>query len=101
MTVTSVRLRLFSGDARKVRAVGSIILDGCFQIEHIHVVEKEDGSLIVAMPSKYEAGRYHDMAHPITKSARESINRAILDEYARATSRQGLTIPARSVKVSP
>ncbi len=95
MTVTSVRLRLFGGNLRRVRAVGSLVLDRCFQIEHIHVVERPDGSLLVAMPSRYEAGAYHDVAHPITGAFRAELDQAVLGEYIR------LTKTLRPVMVSP
>lgn len=83
MIVTSVRLRVFPGNARRVRAVGSLVLDECFQIEHVHVVQREDGSLLVAMPARYEAGTYHDVAHPITGAFRAVLDRAVLEEYER------------------
>lgn len=95
MIVTSVRLRLFDGNLRRVRAVGSLVLDRCFQIEHIHVVERPDGTLLVAMPSRYESGSYHDVAHPITGAFRAELDRAVMDEYTR------LTKPSRPVTVSP
>jgi stage V sporulation protein G len=81
IVVTSVRLRLFPSGPRKVRAVGSVVLGNCFQIEHVHIVEREDGTLIVAMPSKYEMGKYHDVAHPITVEFRATIDRAVMDKY--------------------
>jgi stage V sporulation protein G len=95
IVVTSVRLRLFPTGPRKVRAVGSIVLGGCFQIEHVHIVEREDGTLIVAMPSKYEMGKYHDVAHPITSEFRSAIDRAVMDKF------EGLTKTNSHAKVSP
>lgn len=95
MVVTSVRLRLFPDNTRRVRAVGSLVLNRCFQIEHVHVIQREDGSLLVAMPSRFEAGTYHDIAHPITGKCRSELNRAVLDEY------EVLTKSARPVIVSP
>ncbi len=71
------------------------MLDRCFQIEHIHVVERPDGTLLVAMPSRYEAGTYHDVAHPITGEFRAALDRAVIEEYTR------LTKPQRPVIVSP
>jgi stage V sporulation protein G len=106
LIVTSVRLRILC-TARRVKAVGSVVLDNCFQVEHIHVVEHDDGHLIVAMPSKYEDGRYHDVAHPITPQFRETMNRAVLTEYRKkagpvngAASDSVLTNPPGSVTVS-
>lgn len=85
MIVTSVRLRLSPAGNLRVRAVGSIVLEQCLQIEHIHVVELESGKMIVAMPSKFEFGKYHDMAHPITSELRRHINRTVLQEYELLT----------------
>jgi len=96
--VTSVRLRLFSGNLRRVRAVGSLVLDRVFQVEHIHVVQRPDGSLLVAMPSRYEAGNYHDVAHPITAEFRAELDKAVLDEYSRLT--KPLTKSNPSVTIS-
>ncbi len=95
MIVTSVRLRLFPGNLRRVRAVGSLVFDKVFQIEHVHVVQREDGTLLVAMPSRFEAGAYHDVAHPINAAFRAALDQAVLDEYAR------LTKSSRPVMVSP
>ena len=83
MIVTRVRLRLFPAGQRRVKAVGCLVLDSCFQIEHVNVVENEDGKLIVAMPSQHDRGIYHDVAHPITAALRSEIDRAVLSEYRR------------------
>lgn len=85
MTVTSVRLRLFGANLRRVRAVGSLVLDKCFQVEHVHVIERSDGTILVAMPSRYESGDYHDVAHPITAAFRAELDQAVLAEYDRLT----------------
>ncbi len=95
MIVTSVRLRLLPPGPRRVRAVGCLVLDKCFQVEHVHVVQRPDGSFLVAMPSRYEGFEYHDVAHPITASFREELNKAVMKEYENLTKGQG------PVKVSP
>lgn len=96
MIVTSVRLRLFPGNLRRVRAVGSLVFDKCFQIEHVHVVQREDGTLLVAMPSRFEAGTYHDVAHPISAEFRAALDQAVLGEYDRLTktSRPVIVLPS-------
>lgn len=86
MVVTSVKLRLVTPGRRKILAVGSMVLNGCFQIEEINIVEMNDGRLIVAMPSHFKEGRFRDLAHPITVECRKSITDAVLDEYETLTS---------------
>ena len=97
LIITSVRLRLFERGQgpRGALAVGSIRFDGGWQIEHVQVIEKENGSLLVVMPTRYEKGRYHDVVHPITEQARQHVNREVLLAYARvAAAFEPLTNPA-------
>jgi DNA-binding cell septation regulator SpoVG len=77
-----------------------VVIDRCIQIEHIHIIEKCDGIYIVAMPSKYESGKFHDIAHPITREARSEIDRSVLKEFSRVLDSERLTNAADHVKVS-
>lgn len=80
MEVTDVRLRRVATDG-KMKAVASVTLDGEFVIHDVKVVEGTKG-LFVAMPSrKTPDGEFRDVAHPITPSARERIQKAVLDRF--------------------
>lgn len=80
MEVTDVRLRRVSTEG-KMKAVASVTLDGEFVIHDVKVVEGSKG-LFVAMPSrKTPDGEFRDVAHPITPSARERIQRAVLERF--------------------
>jgi stage V sporulation protein G len=85
MKVTFVHLRIFPPDRKRVKAVGSMVIDGEFQVEHIHVIQHDDGDLRVGMPARYENDSWHDYAHPITKRFREEVNKAVIGEYNRLT----------------
>jgi stage V sporulation protein G len=81
--VTDVRLRRIASDG-KMKAVASVTLDGEFVVHDVKVVEGTKG-LFVAMPSRKTAdGEFRDVAHPITPSARERIQRAVLDRFQEA-----------------
>lgn len=81
MEVTDVRLRRIASDG-KMKAVASVTLDGEFVVHDVKVVEGAKG-LFVAMPSrKTPDGEFRDVAHPITPSARERIQRAVLARFA-------------------
>jgi stage V sporulation protein G len=55
-----------------------------FVIHDVKVVEGQNG-LFVAMPSrKTPDGEFRDIAHPITSSAREVIQNAVLQAYEAA-----------------
>ena len=81
MNITDVRVRLIKRDDSKFRAVASIIIDDCFVIHDIKIIEGAEGNFI-AMPSrKTPDGEYKDSAHPINAETRELIKDRILEAY--------------------
>jgi len=81
--VTDVRVRKVLAEGR-MKAIVSVTLDDSFVIHDVKVVEGLKG-LFVAMPSrKTPDGEFRDIAHPITPSARELIQSAVLHAYAEA-----------------
>jgi len=80
MEVTDVRVRKVLMEGR-MKAIVSVTLDDAFVIHDVKVVEGNNG-LFVAMPSrKTPGGEFRDIAHPITSSARELIQSAVLHAY--------------------
>lgn len=51
MNISDIRIRLIKRDETKFRAVASIIIDDCFVIHDIKIIEGNDGNFI-AMPSR-------------------------------------------------
>ncbi|MCM1120193.1 MAG: septation regulator SpoVG [bacterium] len=83
MQITDVRVRKITKEG-KMKAVVSITLDDEFVVHDIKVIEGEKG-MFIAMPSKKSAdGEHRDIAHPISSSARERIQRTILESYQKA-----------------
>ncbi len=65
----------------KVLAFAAVTLDGYFVVHDVTVVEGENG-LFVGFPSKkWSDGEYHDIAHPVTKEAREEIQAVVIGAY--------------------
>lgn len=56
MNISDIRIRLIKRDETKFRAVASIIIDDCFVIHDIKIIEGNDGNFI-AMPSRKNARR--------------------------------------------
>lgn len=84
MQITEVKIRKRTEEG-KMKAVVSVILDGCFAVHDIKVIE-HDGRLFAAMPSKRTAdGAYRDIVHPINQETRELFQRKIMEEYRRGT----------------
>jgi stage V sporulation protein G len=84
MKITKVSVRKVDNENLKVKGIANVELDGCFVIEHVRVIEKPDGTLFAAMPSKkFPNGEYKDSCHPINEETRAMFNKAVIDEYMR------------------
>ena len=83
MQITDIRVRRIMKEG-KMKAVVSITLDNEFVVHDIKVIEGDKG-LFIAMPSKKASdGEYRDIAHPINSSARDAIQKQILESYEKA-----------------
>ena len=84
MDISDIRIRLIKRHETNFRAVASIIIDDCFVIHDIKIIEGNDGNFI-AMPSrKTPEGEYKDIAHPINTETRELIKTRVLEAYEKA-----------------
>ena len=89
MTITDVRVRMVTKEG-KMKAVVSITLDNEFVIHDIKVIEGEKG-LFIAMPSRKSAdGEYRDIAHPINKDTRQTVQALILEKYEEMLASKGI-----------
>ena len=83
MKITSVNVHK-KNDETRMKGIASVLLDDCFVIRDIRIIEGKDG-LFIAMPSRKAAdGDYRDIAHPINQTTRERIQSMILAEYDKA-----------------
>ena len=81
MKITSVSVRKVEKEDSRMKAIATIVLDDQLAIHDIRIIEGDNG-LFTAMPSRKTAtGGYRDVAHPITPTARNMIEKAILDVY--------------------
>lgn len=83
MKITSVNVRINEKDDTKMKGIASVLVDDCFAIHDIRIIESEKG-LFTAMPSRKTAtGGYRDIAHPITAECRKMFDDAILGAYKK------------------
>ena len=86
MKITSVNVRVTEKEDSRMKGIASILLDDCFAIHDIRIIEGDKG-LFIAMPSrKTQSGEYRDIAHPITPECRKMFEDAVLDEYNKELS---------------
>lgn len=91
MEITEVKV--FLVDEEKLKAYITIILDNCFVVRDLKIIEGAAG-LFVAMPSKRRKdGAFRDIAHPLNQTTRASMEKRILDAYLDEIKKDG---PARN-----
>jgi len=90
MKVTEVRINPAKGG--KVRAFASIVIDDCFIVNDLRVLEGREGQFFVTMPArKARNGQLRDIAHPLNSETREEVETRVLEEFERAV--KDLAVP--------
>ena len=84
MKITSVNVRKIEKEGSRMKGIASVLIDDCFAVHDIRIIEGENG-LFIAMPSRKTAtGSYRDIAHPINPETRALFEEAILEAYKTA-----------------
>jgi len=80
-------------DMNMVKGIASIIIDDCFVVHDLRVVDGDRG-FFVAMPSrKLPNGDFKDIAHPLNAETREKIQKAVLNEFFKMKREKGEVVP--------
>jgi len=84
MKITSVNVRKIEKEGSRMKGIASVLIEDCFAIHDIRIIEGDNG-LFIAMPSRKTAtGGYRDIAHPINPETRTQFEEAILEAYKTA-----------------
>lgn len=84
MKITSVTVRKVEKEESRMKGIASVLIDDCFAVHDIRIIEGDNG-LFIAMPSRKTAtGGYRDIAHPINQEARKMFEEQILEAYKNA-----------------
>jgi len=79
--VEITEVRVYPVREEKLKAFVSIVLDRCFMVNDIKVIQGKDG-LFISMPSRRKKnGEFKDVAHPLNQETRSWVERRILGEY--------------------
>jgi stage V sporulation protein G len=83
-TMEITQVKVFPVEEEKLKAYVSIVLDDCFLVSDLKVIQGPNG-LFISMPSKRKKnGEFKDVAHPLNRETREMMERRILAEYEKA-----------------
>ncbi len=81
MNITQVKV--FPVNEEKLKAYVSIVIDGCFLVSDLKIIQGPNG-LFISMPSKRKKnGEFKDVAHPLNRETRELLEKHVLGEYER------------------
>ncbi len=84
MKITSVNVRKVEKEDSRMKGIASVLLDDCFAVHDIRIIEGDNG-LFIAMPSRKTAtGGYRDIVHPINPETRKVFEDEILEAYKKA-----------------
>ena len=84
MKVTLDKLFIVDTDS-KMKGSASVIIDDCFKITGIKIIEGSNG-LFLSMPSrKLKDGTNRDIVYPMNSETRKLFNDVILTEYEKQT----------------
>lgn len=84
MKITSINIRKTDKTDSRMKGLASVLIDDCFAIHDIRIIEGDNG-LFIAMPSRKTAtGAYRDIAHPINQDVRKMFEDAIFEAYNNA-----------------
>ena len=83
MQITSVNVKKIEKEESRMKGIASVLIDDCFAIRDIRIIEGNEG-LFIAMPSRKNAdGEYHDIDHPINAENRKMFEDAIFEAYSK------------------
>ena len=79
MEITEVKV--FPVKEEKLKAFVSVVIDDCFMVNDIKIIQGRDGRFI-SMPSRRKKnGEFKDVAHPLNNETRRMMEERILAEY--------------------
>ncbi len=91
MDVTQVRV--FPVQEEKLKAFVSIIIDDCFVVSDIKIIQGNNG-LFISMPSKKRKnGTFRDIAHPLNSETRRLIEERVIEKYREVLETAGSEAP--------
>jgi stage V sporulation protein G len=82
-------VKVFPVNEDKLKAYITVILDNCFVVRDLKVINGTAG-IFVAMPSKRRKdGTFKDIAHPLNQETRTQMEKVILDAYLAEVGQMG------------
>ncbi len=83
MKITNVSITLCAVEGNNIKAGVDILIDNCFAIKNIRIVESKKGGYFVAMPSVRDniTGKFEDVVYPINQRTRDMFTEKIINKF--------------------
>ncbi len=82
--ISDIRIRMIDKGDGNLKAVASFIIDNCFVVHDVKIIEGNQG-LFISMPSrKTPNGTFKDVVHPLNSETRQKISELIFAEFEKA-----------------
>jgi stage V sporulation protein G len=86
MNVTDVKVFPINNSQTKVRAFAQLVLNNCFRVTGLRVVEGSNGLFIGYPTEKGKDGKYYDIIKPLNRNGIDIIQDTVLREYEHVVS---------------
>ena len=74
-------MNIYLVNGEKLKAYATVIFDDAFVVRDMKIIHGNNG-LFVAMPNKKtKDGTFRDVAHPLNKEMRKTIEESVLNHY--------------------
>ena len=84
MNIKAEIKRLFPERTDNLKAAASLVLDGCFVIKNVRVIQGDNG-LFMSLPARRNVnGDFKEICFPTTKELRAAMSDELLRAYAEA-----------------
>jgi stage V sporulation protein G len=82
MNVTRVKIRINGKETEtKVKAYATVVLNDCFRISGIKVIDGQNGLFISFPRFQLANGQYQDLVSPVDKEGRKYIQEQVLNSF--------------------
>ena len=82
--ISDINIRMIKNGG-KLKATVSIVIDRCFAVHDMKIVEGSEKILLVMPSRQIEEGKFQDIVHPMDSKTRSMLERKILKLYQDMT----------------
>lgn len=81
MKIEVSRIHQVRDEDKSVKAFADVVIEGAMAIHGVRIVEGKNGPFVSLPSHKGKDGEYREIVHPITKDAREALDKALMDAF--------------------